>query len=254
MSAVSAGITSAPKSVLPGLTPLSAGGSVMRVAGAGVFATSSVALAVGAHRLGGGMRPAGSAMVASVIVLFAFGLAWARRERRGPAITAAVLTSQLALHALFALAPMRTMAGSGANSELNRWAAMLLCSDAGHPATAAQVNAARALLGLGPLPAGTPAMHMASPFTAAGAGMLAMHLGAALVMAWWLRRGERMAWAAAQRVVTVIIAAARRCLPLLSTNTAPRPFSVAWTPRPWSWRSGLAGRGPPAGSVPVLTA
>ena len=256
MNAVPAAEASPRTPVLPALP---AGGSVMRVARAGTFAASSVALAVGAHRLGGGMRPTGTAMALSLIMLFGFGLVWAHRERRGPAITAAVLTSQLALHVGFTLAPMRTMASAGASSELSRWAAMLLCSDADHPATVAQVDAARALLGLGPLPAppaamAPTAMHMASPFTTSGAGMLAMHVGAALVMAWWLRRGERSAWAAARRVVAVIIASVQRSLPLSPANRAPRPIGDVWTPRPWSWGTGLAGRGPPAGLVPVLTA
>ena len=226
----------------------------MRVVRAAVFAASCLSLAVGAHRLGGGMQATPTAMVAAVVVLFGFGLVWGRRERRGPVITAVVLASQLALHALFELMPMRAMAASGTDPELNRWAAMLLCSDAGHPATIAQVNAARVLLGLGPLPTAPTTMHMASPFTAGGAAMLAMHVGAALVMAWWLRRGERAAWSAAGRVVAVIVAAARWSAARVPASRAPRPVGGAWTPRPWAWGSGLAGRGPPARFVPVLTA
>lgn len=235
-----------------GMVGLRADGWAMRSARAGVFAASSVALAAGAHRLGGGAQPTLIVLVAAVAGLFGFGLVWARRERRGPAIAAVVLLSQLALHATFAFAPMRSMGGD--RSELNRWAAMLLCHNPAHPATAAQVNAARAVLGLGPLPTEPPAMHMASPFSAGGVAMLVLHLGAAVVMACWLRRGERAAWAAARRVVAVVVAAGRPVRPAVRPSLSVHATGIVWVPRRWTFGAGLAGRGPPAALVTVRTA
>ena len=196
-----------------GVAVLRAEGWPMRAARAGVLAASSVALAAGAHRLGGGMPPAQALLVATTAVFFGFGLLWTRRERSGPAIAAVVLLSQLAMHAAFALAPMRSTGGDRTHGELNRWAAMLLCHNPSHPATAAQVNAARAALGLGPLPTAPAAMHMSGPISTGGAGMLALHLVAALAMACWLRRGERAAWAVARRVVAGVVAPLDRSCP-----------------------------------------
>ena len=226
----------------------------MRSLRAGVFAASSVALAATAHRLGGGMQPTGKVIAVAVAVLFGFGLVWARRERHGAGIAAVVLASQLGLHAAFALAPSTSMTSGTSTSELNRWAAMLLCHTAGHPATAAQVNAARAALGLGPLPQVPMAMHMASPFTTGGAAMLATHLVAGVAMAWWLRRGERAAWAGARRIVRAVLTGVRSVHPLVPPVATLRAAGTAWTPRRWTWRTGLAGRGPPGALVTVLTA
>ena len=222
----------------------------MRAVRAGMFASSSVALAAGAHRLAGGAQPNGTVLLAAAAGLFAFGAVWARRERGGRAIATVVLLSQLGLHAAFVLAPVRAGGHDGATPELNRWAAMLLCNNAGHQATVAQVNTARAALGLGPLPTSPPAMHMAGTFTAGGASMLGLHLGAALVMAWWLRRGERAAWAVAQRIV----AAGRPVATVIPSCATSRAAGVVWVPRHWTFGAGLAGRGPPTGFGPVRAA
>lgn len=226
----------------------------MRAVRAAVFASSSVALAAGAHRLAGGSQQTRTVLLAAVAVLFAFGEVWSRRERRGPFIAAVVLLSQAGLHAAFAYAPMRGAEGDGVGPELTRWSAMLLCHQAHHrPATAAQVNAARAALGMGPLPT-PPAMHMTSPVSTGGAGMLALHLGAALVMAWWLRRGERTAWTAAHRMVATVVAAGRAPRTVVFLRAAFHAVGDVWAPHRWTFGAGLAGRGPPRALVPVPTA
>lgn len=244
---------SAPGTAGPIGVAVPAGGWPMRAARAGVFAASSVALAVGAHRFGGGAQPTRAVLMTALAMSFGFGLLWSRRERRGPAIAGVVLLSQLALHAAFAFAPMRS-GGIRAGDEVNRWAAMLLCHNATHPATAAQVNSARAALGLGPLPAAPPAMHMTSPVSTGGAGMLALHLGAALVMAWWLRRGERAVWTVARRVVVSVVATVRPVPPTSVPAPSAGAAGLVWTPRRWTFGAGLAGRGPPVACVRVLTA
>ena len=97
-------------------------------------------------------------------------------------------------------------------------------------------------------------MHMAGAFTDRGVAMLAVHLGAALVMAWWLRRGERAVWSAVGRVVRDVAAASRARCCLVSSRPAGRVTAVVWAPRRWMRGTGVVARGPPAGCVPACTA
>ncbi len=109
----------------------------------------------------------------------------------------------------------------------------------------------------------TPAMHAAMPSTADtvaasaaqggnGLVMTLAHCVAALVAAWWLRRGERAAWA----MVRWVAAAADRpvrLLPYLLTIEAavpPRPVPVVPAADTHGHRPGAAAPGRPAGSPP----
>jgi hypothetical protein len=47
------------------------------------------------------------------------------------------------------------------------------------------------------------AMAPVSPATQAGSGMMLAHLAAAGASAWWLRRGERVAWSLTRQIATL---------------------------------------------------
>ncbi|NVI88537.1 hypothetical protein [Actinomadura sp. BRA 177] len=173
---------------------------LFRTARAVVFATACVALAVLGHVLAGGDRvPLWAATVGFGAVL-GVTLMLAGHERSLATILGGLLGGQFALHALFT------------NASAHHAPAM-----AHH----------------------TPAMHAAMPSTADtvaasaaqggnGLVMTLAHCVAALVAAWWLRRGERAAWA----MVRWVAAAADRpvrLLPALLTIEAavpPRPVPV----------------------------
>jgi hypothetical protein len=70
---------------------------------------------------------------------------------------------------------------------------------------------------------GSPHMmhgHLMAP-SSGGTTMTVAHVAAAVVSAWWLRRGERAVWNLARRVATALIRPARALL------SAPRPLTAA---------------------------
>ncbi len=88
---------------------------------------------------------------------------------------------------------------------------------------------------------------------AGGLGMTLAHLGAAVVSAWWLRRGERAVWRLARKVAAAL---ARRAPALLADPAPARPESgaapeAAHTLRPSGavLRHVLVRRGPPSPST-----
>ncbi|MFJ8104828.1 hypothetical protein [Streptomyces sp. NPDC096132] len=82
----------------------------------------------------------------------------------------------------------------------------------------------------------------------------AAHVGAALVLTWWLRRGEAALWSLLRWAVAFVpglaawwqVAGGRRGMP-----GAPDPVRLAaegaWSPRPARLRHAVHRRGPPAG-------
>jgi len=107
-----------------------------------------------------------------------------------------------------------------------------------------------------------PGAMASTPGDALGGGlaMTVAHVTAALVAAWWLRRGERAAWTLARR--TAALAAyplrALRSLPALvdaasmDAPSAPAgPYNSSWLIRPASvtLRGSVTRRGPPFGST-----
>jgi len=81
-----------------------------------------------------------------------------------------------------------------------------------------------------------------------GAAMTFVHVAAAVVSAWWLRRGERAVWALAKRVAAGVI---RRVLPpapppVLLTRPLGAPVARTGTPGRVLLRHVVVRRGPPA--------
>src|SRR3569833_1846725 len=81
-----------------------------------------------------------------------------------------------------------------------------------------------------------------------GAAMTFVHVAAAGVAAWWLRRGERAVWALAKRVAAGVI---RRVLPpapppVLLTRPLGAPVARTGTPGRVLLRHVVVRRGPPA--------
>lgn len=223
-----------------------------RAARSGVFALAMVGLAVAAHRLGGGRPPPGVVGGAAGLVVFLVGWLLAGRERSGRLIGLLVVLTQTVLHLTFAVTSMAGMAGMpaaspGGSGSAAMWAQMLFCHHGGHPVTAAQVLAARASLGVTapPAPPAGP-VHTLSVLPAGALPMLAAHLAAALLMAWWLRRGERAAWQLARRVLGVLLLPCHRHVLCVPRPAGLRPVGGAWVPSRRIWMSAIASRGPPA--------
>lgn len=92
-------------------------------------------------------------------------------------------------------------------------------------------------------------------FAAAGHGstvpspmMVAYHLVAAVLLGWWLRRGERVLWQAARRVAATVDAVLRRLLdhrPRAVALSAPVPATFT-TPHLAVLRHAITLRAPPA--------
>jgi hypothetical protein len=97
------------------------------------------------------------------------------------------------------------------------------------------------------MPGGAPTPHHAMT-----GGMWAAHITAALVAAWWLRRGEAAVWSLARTLGLVLIAPLVLLVVTLVAWTPPRQAPAAATQTPDRLagpgrllRSGLARRGPP---------
>ncbi|NKZ05583.1 hypothetical protein [Actinomadura latina] len=186
---------------------------LFRTARAVVFATACVALAVLGHNLAGGCAVPVWAGTTGFGAVLGVTLMLAGHERSLATILGGLLGGQFALHTLFTNA-------------------------SAHPAPA--------------MPHHTAAM--AAPAAHGGNGLLMTlaHCVAALVAAWWLRRGERAAWTMARRVAA---AADRpiRLLPALLTieeATYPQPIPVvpektAGTANDRVLRHQVVRRGPP---------
>jgi hypothetical protein len=86
------------------------------------------------------------------------------------------------------------------------------------------------------------------PPSSGSAAMTCVHVAAAIVSAWWLRRGERAVWDLAKRVAAVIIRRVRPPAPP-RVPAPPCPFPAAARaiePREAFLRHVVVRRGPPA--------
>ncbi|MDL4818361.1 hypothetical protein [Actinomadura opuntiae] len=166
---------------------------VFRTARAVVFATVCVSLATLGHALAAHEPVPGWAVLAGFGAVLAVTLALAGHERSLPTIAGGLLGGQFALHALFARA-----------TEGMRHCDTDAAMPAGHGA----------------------AMPMHGP----GTSMTLAHCAAAVVAAWWLRRGERAAWSLARRLASAADRPIRLLLALMSVEPAPRPVRTPVVP------------------------
>jgi hypothetical protein len=89
-----------------------------------------------------------------------------------------------------------------------------------------------------------------APSSSGGGTMALAHVVAAVVSAWWLRRGERAAWALARRIAAAVVRPARTLRQaLLPLRSAPRRWAVparSAAPRCGFLRHVVVRRGPPS--------
>ncbi|REE94726.1 hypothetical protein [Thermomonospora umbrina] len=152
-------------------------------------------------------------------------VAWvlAGHERSGWTILGGLLGGQFGLHALFAAMQAGSSVPAGPGSQAGH------AGHAGHGAAVAETVSA-----------------------SAGPGMTLAHVAAATASAWWLWRGERLAWSLARRLA----AFARACV---AVPAGPVPVPVrrrvvavvraAGRPRAAALRHSVGLRGPPFRSV-----
>lgn len=203
----------------------------------GLFALVSLTLAAAAHRAAGGVAPGAVTLAVAGAALLMLGWPLSARERSGGQLAALVLGSQAVLHVGFVAAPLLMARAAGGRSAASL-AALLFCHHGSHPISTAQLRAAVADLGIRyqPTPGDAPAISVG------GVAMLAAHVAAAAVVAWWLRRGERAAWEAARRIMCRL----QPAMPVAVRPAAPAAWAARWTVVPARWGGRLPGRGPPA--------
>ncbi|MFC4052541.1 hypothetical protein ACFOY4_22880 [Actinomadura syzygii] len=173
-----------------------------RTARAVVFATVCVVLATSGHVLASGAPVPVWTAGAGFCAVLGVTLMLAGHERSLPTILGGLLGGQFALHTLFTAA---TTAGS-----VQRAAPLTHDPAAYDPAMhgAAVHGASAEVL--------TPVAHGSGGIT-----MTLAHTVAALVAAWWLRRGERTAWALARRAAGAADRPIRLLLALLALAARP---------------------------------
>lgn len=159
----------------------------VRALRAAVFAALCVLLAAGGHALATGTAPPVWMQAAGFVPLFGAGCLLGGRERSLAAIGTATLTAQGGLHLAF---------------------------DAVHPHTGALTSAIHGMQGMHGM-AAMPALHTMGAMPAVHGMRMAhthalaphatiAHLGAAVVLTWWLRRGEAAVWSLLRRAAAFV--------------------------------------------------
>ncbi|MCW7946241.1 hypothetical protein AAW14_30660 [Streptomyces hygroscopicus] len=182
----------------------------VRGARAAAFAAVCVLLAVGGHELATGAVPPVWVDAAGFLPVFAAGTVLAGRERSLAGISVAMLVVQGGLHLAF---------------------------DAAGPPDMPMH-----------MPGMPPGMHMASQPHAMTSHAIAVHLAAALLASWCLRRGEASLWSLLRKAVAFVpgLAAWWHTAPLPAYNRPPRPDAPRRRPlRQALLRHALSRRGPP---------
>ncbi|MCX5424327.1 hypothetical protein [Streptomyces sp. NBC_00078] len=145
---------------------------------AAVFAALCVLLAAGGHALATGAAPPVWVQAAGFLPVFAAGCLLGGRERSLPAIGAGTLAAQGGLHLVF---------------------------DAVRPHSMALMQGMHGIHGMH----GMHGMHAMqgmrmAPTQALTPHATAAHVGAAVVLTWWLRRGEAAVWSLLRRAATLV--------------------------------------------------
>ncbi|MDQ1067048.1 hypothetical protein [Streptomyces canus] len=192
---------------------------------AAVFAALCVLLATGGHALATGMAPPVWAQAAGFVPMFVTGWLLGGRERSLGAIGGATLTSQGGLHLAFGAARPRSM-GTPYGMAMHHMSAT-------HTMTMHGVRMAHTA---------APHSHALTPHATAA------HVSAALLLTWWLRRGEAALWSLLRRAVTLVpgLAAWWRGYgePVAPDPVRP-PADGPCAPRPLLLRHTVHRRGPP---------
>ncbi|MFF4236107.1 hypothetical protein [Actinomadura geliboluensis] len=219
---------------------------LFRAARAVVFATVCVALAVLGHVLAGGAAVPLWAGTAGFGAVVGVTLMLAGHERSLGTILGGLLGGQFALHTLFTAAaadpaahPVPAMAG--------HTPAMHAAMTDSVMTNTVMTNAAMTDAAAMPDLAAVPAAHGGN-----GLAMTLAHCVAALVAAWWLRRGERSVWTMARRVAAAADRPVRLLLALLTIEPAvpqrpvvPAPAPAAVPAADRALRHQVVRRGPP---------
>ncbi|MER5794925.1 hypothetical protein [Streptomyces sp. NPDC001980] len=199
---------------------------------AAVFAAVCVLLAAAGHGLAMGDMPPLWADAAGFAAVFALGRALAGRERGLPEIGVGMLLTQAGLHfgfdaarAVTPAAPAPTMTMARINLHGHAMAGMSKMS------------------GMGDVVRQHPHVHVLT------AHATLAHVVAALVAAWWLRRGEAALWSLLRRTAALVpgLAAWWRDAPLPAPAGGPRLAPAGpIRPRPLlALRHAVSRRGPP---------
>ncbi|MEW2401462.1 hypothetical protein [Streptomyces sp. NPDC046862] len=172
---------------------------------AAVFAVLCVLLATGGHALATGAAPPVWAQVAAVVPVFAIGWRLAGRERSLLGIGGGTLTAQGGLHLAFgAVSPhgphaphaMTVMHGAmtvmrGGTTVMHGGMTVMGMRMAAHPHVP-------------PLPPLPPHVPLHVPLHVLTSHPTAAHATAAVVLTWWLRRGEAALWSLLRRAVAFV--------------------------------------------------
>ncbi|MFD7455279.1 hypothetical protein [Kitasatospora sp. NPDC059827] len=227
----------------PAPLPVRAAALDLRVLRALPFATVCLVLSAAGHVLASGDRLSPGVLLLGWVLVAAFAVLGARRERSARAIVGALLGGQAGLHLLFhaagAVAGTGPAAGSGAGqSGTARGGIGGAAGTAGVPDMGGMPDMA-GMPGMSGMPgmAGRRGAAMTHVTASAGAGtahhtavaathlgfwchatlvglspaMLLAHLGATLAAGWWLRRGEAAVWALVRLAARAAEATGRAC-------------------------------------------
>ncbi|MCC9310975.1 hypothetical protein LN042_28560 [Kitasatospora sp. RB6PN24] len=167
----------------------------LRLLRAGMFSAVCVGLSTIGHVSASGMEIPWWAVAVGWGAVTAIAVPLAGRERHLPGIAVVLLAGQLGLHLLFCLAQAAAARAAEAAS-LADLGARLLCTDSGsHPAAsiAAQL-AQQAGLPTPPVPQMAAMGGWDAVTGSFTASMLGVHVAAAVMMGWVLRRGEMALW------------------------------------------------------------
>ncbi|MFE3877498.1 hypothetical protein ACFXPX_24285 [Kitasatospora sp. NPDC059146] len=220
----------------PAPLPVRAAALDLRVLRALPFATVCLVLSAAGHVLASGDRLSPGVLLLGWVLVVAFAVLGARRERSARAIVGALLGGQAGLHLLFHAAGAAAGAGTGAGQ--SGTARGGTGGTAGMPDMSGMPDMA-GMPGMSGMPgmAGRRSAAMTHVTASAGAGtahhtavaashlgfwchatlvglspaMLLAHLGATLAAGWWLRRGEAAVWALVRLAARAAEATGRAC-------------------------------------------
>ncbi|MFG2454192.1 hypothetical protein ACGFSG_33000 [Streptomyces sp. NPDC048512] len=220
-------------------------GGWCRTLRAGVFAAACVVLAALGHVMMSGAAVPGWTMAAGAVATAGAGWFLAGRERGRALIVTVVVTTQAALHEMFALAGRPTSAASSARADG-------LGTDMG-PMDMSRMDMG-SMGGMAHGTGGAPHAHTMVGMGGSALGMPAAHLLAAALCGLWLAYGERAVFRLLRAAAARLAAPLRMLLALPVPGGRP-PVRARRTPAP---RASLArfllcyavtSRGPPVGTA-----